>query len=292
MRDDGFGGHVAKRLEERELPDGVSVFDFGTGGLDLAYEVMRGYDALVLVDVSRQGGEPGTLYVLEPDPAEITTIEDGEVVSPHGMDPKTVLRFVKTVGGWPGKVVVVACEPAAGEEMGLELSPEVAGGGRAGHRPGASRRSPSCARRGLRAGASLMHELSISSAIVDTALRHAGGRRVTRVDVTVGALRQVVPESLAFYFEIVSRDTACAGAELELDLVGALDALPRPAATSGTRRREPVARPRRRSAPVLPAFRCPACERAGRRDRPRATSSRSSRSRSKTIEEEQCIAPR
>ena len=125
MRDDGFGGHVAKVLDERELPVGVSVFDFGTGGLDLAYEVMRGYDALVLVDTSRQGGEPGTLYVLEPDPAEITTIEDGEVVSPHGMDPKTVLRFVKTVGGWPGKVVVVACEPEEVEEMGIGLSTQV-----------------------------------------------------------------------------------------------------------------------------------------------------------------------
>ena len=34
-----------------------------------------------------------------------------------------MLRFVKTVGGWPGKVVVIACEPAAVEEMGLELSP-------------------------------------------------------------------------------------------------------------------------------------------------------------------------
>jgi hydrogenase maturation protease len=127
MGDDGFGGHVAKSLEGRELPDGVTVFDFGTGGLDLAYEVMRGYDALVLVDVSRQGGEPGTLYVIDPDPAEITAIEDGEVVSPHGMDPKTVLRFVKTVGGWPGKVVIVACEPAGVDEMGFELSAEVAG---------------------------------------------------------------------------------------------------------------------------------------------------------------------
>ena len=65
--------------------------------------------------------------MLEPDPAEITTIEDGEVVSPHGMDPRTVLRFVKTVGGWPGKVMIVACEPASAEEMGLELSPEVRG---------------------------------------------------------------------------------------------------------------------------------------------------------------------
>ena len=105
----------------------MTVADFGTGGLDLAYEVMRGYHALVLVDVSRQGGEPGTLYVIDPDPEEIKPIEDGEVISPHGMDPKTVLRFVKTVGGWPGKVVIVACEPSGVEDMGLELSPEVAG---------------------------------------------------------------------------------------------------------------------------------------------------------------------
>ncbi len=125
LGDDGFGGHVAKALADAELPPGVTVLDFGSGGLDLAYEVMRGYDALVLVDISRQGGEPGTLYVIDPDPAEIEPISDGELVSPHGMDPRTVLRFVKTVGGWPGKVVVVACEPA-GEEMGFELSPAVA----------------------------------------------------------------------------------------------------------------------------------------------------------------------
>ena len=127
MQDDGFGSHVAKALEGRELAAGVTVADFGTGGLDLAYEVMRGYHALVLVDVSRQGGEPGTLYVIDPDPDDIKPIEDGEVISPHGMDPKTVLRFVKTVGGWPGKVVIVACEPSGVEDMGLELSPEVAG---------------------------------------------------------------------------------------------------------------------------------------------------------------------
>ncbi len=71
LRDDGFGGHVIKKLEERELPEGVSVLDFGSGGLDLAYEVMRGYDGLILVDVSRQGGEPGQLYVMEPDEEEI-----------------------------------------------------------------------------------------------------------------------------------------------------------------------------------------------------------------------------
>ena len=126
LKDDGFGGEVVKRLAERELPTGVTILDFGTGGLDLAYEVMRGYDALVLVDVSRQGGEPGSLYLVEPDPDEIAGgIEDGEVINPHGMDPQTVLRFVKSVHGWPGKVVVVACEPATVEEMGMGLSPQV-----------------------------------------------------------------------------------------------------------------------------------------------------------------------
>ena len=126
LSDDGFGSKVVEALAGSEVPDGVTVVDSGTGGLDLAYELMRGYDALVLVDVSRQGGEPGTLYVIEPDPAELKPIEDGEVINPHGMDPQSVLRFVKTVGGWPGKVVVVACEPAEVEEMGLELSPKVA----------------------------------------------------------------------------------------------------------------------------------------------------------------------
>jgi hydrogenase maturation protease len=126
LKDDGFGGEVIKSLTERELPDDVVVLDFGTGGLDLAYEVMRGYDALILVDVSRQGGEPGTLYLMEPDRDEIAVgIEDGEIIDPHSMDPQTVLRFVKTVGGWPGKVVVIACEPVAVEEMGLGLSDSV-----------------------------------------------------------------------------------------------------------------------------------------------------------------------
>ena len=58
MQDDGFGGEVVRRLKERALPDGVTVEDFGTGGLDLAYEVMRGYDALLLIDVTRGGGSP------------------------------------------------------------------------------------------------------------------------------------------------------------------------------------------------------------------------------------------
>ena len=59
-----------------------------------------------------------------------------------------------------------------------------------------------------------MHEFSIASAVVATAVKHAGGRRVTTVSLRLGALRQVVPGALAFAFEIVSRETLCEGARL------------------------------------------------------------------------------
>ena len=66
-----------------------------------------------------------------------------------------------------------------------------------------------------------MHELSISGAIVETAIAHAAGRRVSVVSVRAGRLRQVVPRSLHFYFEIVARDTVVEGARLELEDVPA-----------------------------------------------------------------------
>ncbi|MCW3021072.1 MAG: hydrogenase maturation protease [Conexibacter sp.] len=128
LQDDAFGGECARRLEARGVPSGVTVMDFGTGGLDLAYEIMRGYDALVLLDASRQGGEPGTLYVLAPSMEELAgPIEDGDVINPHGMDPQTVLRFVAAIGGFSGRVVVIGCEPGEVDDVGVGLTPAIEG---------------------------------------------------------------------------------------------------------------------------------------------------------------------
>jgi hydrogenase nickel incorporation protein HypA/HybF len=66
-----------------------------------------------------------------------------------------------------------------------------------------------------------MHEMSIAGAVVNTVERHAAGRKVGVVTMTVGALRQVVPDSLDFYFGIVSRGTVCEGARLEQVVVPA-----------------------------------------------------------------------
>ena len=69
LGDDGFGSHVAAALAAAaELPDGVRVVDYGIRSVHLVYELMNGYDVLVLVDtVGQQDGPPGTLYVIEPD---------------------------------------------------------------------------------------------------------------------------------------------------------------------------------------------------------------------------------
>jgi hydrogenase nickel incorporation protein HypA/HybF len=89
-----------------------------------------------------------------------------------------------------------------------------------------------------------VHELALSSAIVNTVAKHANGQRVTAVNLRVGRLRQVVPDTLAFYFEFVARDTVCEGAQLEQEVI---DARLRCNTCAHTWEIE------------IPAFRCPAC---------------------------------
>jgi hydrogenase nickel incorporation protein HypA/HybF len=64
-----------------------------------------------------------------------------------------------------------------------------------------------------------MHELALAEAVVAIAERHTQGRRVARVELEVGALRQVVPDALAFSFELVAAGTPVEGAELALEEV-------------------------------------------------------------------------
>jgi hydrogenase nickel incorporation protein HypA/HybF len=66
-----------------------------------------------------------------------------------------------------------------------------------------------------------LHELSIAESVVRIAGRQADGRRVTKVQMKVGHLRQVVPSALAFSFELVAHGTPIEGAELEIEQVPA-----------------------------------------------------------------------
>jgi hydrogenase nickel incorporation protein HypA/HybF len=66
-----------------------------------------------------------------------------------------------------------------------------------------------------------VHELSIAQAVVQIAARHAAGRRVAKVELKVGHLRQVVPSALEFAFELVADGTPLQGAELVIEQVPA-----------------------------------------------------------------------
>ena len=89
-----------------------------------------------------------------------------------------------------------------------------------------------------------MHELSLSGAVLNTVVKHAGEHRVSLVSLRVGRLRQVVPETLEFYFEFVARGTLCEGARLELQAVEA---------------RLRCEQCEREWEIEVPAFRCPTC---------------------------------
>src|SRR4029077_16308755 len=78
LGDDGFGVEVARRLVGETFPDGVQVADFGIRGVHLAYELLEGYDLLILVDAAPRGEEAGTVFVLEPDFEHADRLERGE----------------------------------------------------------------------------------------------------------------------------------------------------------------------------------------------------------------------
>ncbi|MGW6159377.1 hydrogenase maturation protease, partial [Streptomyces sp. NPDC055144] len=129
LGDDGFGVETVRVLATHQLPAHVEVVDIGVRGVHLAYQLLDGYDTLVLVDATARGGAPGTLYRIEVDsPGDIAP--QGPVLDGHHMSPDAVLALLETLcsgtgGTPPGRTVVVGCEPASLEE-GIGLSAPVA----------------------------------------------------------------------------------------------------------------------------------------------------------------------
>jgi hydrogenase maturation protease len=120
LADDGFGVEVAHRLASKSLPSGVRVADFGIRGFDLAYALMESYETTILVDAYPGEGEPGTLFVVEPDLQELSSAEAlPGAIEPHAMNPLAVLRMATSMGGHLKRVLLVGCVPATfGPEEG------------------------------------------------------------------------------------------------------------------------------------------------------------------------------
>ena len=114
LSDDAFGVEVVRLLAERPVPAGVEVRDFGIRGVHLAYDLLNGCDLFVLVDAAQRGEAPGTVTVLEvevpePDPA---VFGPGPVIDAHSLTPDGIFALLGSLGGRPGRSLLVACEPA------------------------------------------------------------------------------------------------------------------------------------------------------------------------------------
>jgi hydrogenase maturation protease len=130
LGDDGFGSEVIRRLRRDPGPD-VHVRDYGIRGMHLAYDVLDGWDALVLVDALPDRGAPGTIEILRADPGASrpdrgTNSDSGgrtAGLDAHAMDPEAVFAAVRTLGGVVPPTVVVGCQvESVAEGIGLSAS--------------------------------------------------------------------------------------------------------------------------------------------------------------------------
>jgi hydrogenase maturation protease len=115
-RDDAFGVEVIRLLADRPPEPGVQIRDFGIRGVHLVYDLLDGCDLFVLVDAAAGGAEPGTVTVLEVEPGTLPA-DGGDpaaapVIDAHGLTPDEIFALLGSLGGRPGRSLVVACQPA------------------------------------------------------------------------------------------------------------------------------------------------------------------------------------
>jgi hydrogenase maturation protease len=140
LRDDAFGVEVVRLLVEAQaeaaagggvaagaggegarggVPDGVEIRDFGIRGVHLVYDLLNGCDLFVLVDAATRGEAPGTVSVIEVELPEVSQL-DRPIMDAHDLTPDAIFALLASLGGRPGRSLVVACEPAdVGAGMGL-----------------------------------------------------------------------------------------------------------------------------------------------------------------------------
>jgi hydrogenase maturation protease len=117
LGDDGFGPEVIRHVPEHVASPRVRVVDYGIRGMHLAYDLLDGCEALILVDALPNRGTPGTVHVFEAD-HETLTAQVG--LDAHAMDPAAVFASLAALGGTAPYTVVIGCEvDNVDEGMGL-----------------------------------------------------------------------------------------------------------------------------------------------------------------------------
>ncbi len=122
LGDDGFGPEVIGHISKSLAGPRVRVTDYGIRGMHLAYDLLDGCEALVLVDALPNRGSPGELHIFEADHETLTAAVG---LDAHAMDPAAVFASLAALGGTPPYTIVIGCEVDNVDE-GIGLSDPVA----------------------------------------------------------------------------------------------------------------------------------------------------------------------
>ncbi len=119
LKDEGIGVHIARALQQMDIPQDTEIIDGGTYP-DLPY-YLSNTDKLVIIDAVKGGSQPGTVYRFRPGDVNI---ESEEMVSVHELGLEQSLKIMKLMGRKPREIVIIGIEP--GEiDWGTELSAEL-----------------------------------------------------------------------------------------------------------------------------------------------------------------------
>lgn len=127
LRDEGVGVVVARRIEAAQaagnpsVPEGTSVVDGGTLGLDLLPMIGEA-DQVVIVDAVNLGRPPGTVTVLHNEAVQAAL--SGHV-SPHQIGVGDLVAAARFMGTMPSRLALIGIQPAE-IAIGLELTEPVA----------------------------------------------------------------------------------------------------------------------------------------------------------------------
>ncbi|MCL6471807.1 MAG: HyaD/HybD family hydrogenase maturation endopeptidase [Firmicutes bacterium] len=120
LKDEGIGVHVVKAMQDVQLPDSVTLFDGGAGGIDLLEQIERA-DRLIIIDAIDAGDEPGTVFRFKPD--EVKALLDEHKTSLHQVDLYDTLKLAKFIGCYP-ETVIIGIQPKE-IAWGTEPTPDI-----------------------------------------------------------------------------------------------------------------------------------------------------------------------
>ena len=119
--DDGIGPLVVEELLRRELPEGVTALDGGSGGINFL-QMLEGWDRVVAVDAANVGLEPGQFVRFTPDEAHLA--QRSSDFSLHYASLSEVLTLANALGRTLPEMVIFGVQPAK-IGWGEGLSPNV-----------------------------------------------------------------------------------------------------------------------------------------------------------------------